>query len=307
MNARGTTVVTGGAGFIGSHLSKALLNEGFEVHIIDNLSSGSKDNVPKGAKLHVADVRHLDEIKSTFKKIGNITYVFHLAAMPEVELSKRNPFKTNEINVVGTDNVLYASMEAGAKKVVFSSSCSVYGSQDELPIKETTLPAPTNPYAFHKLIGEQYCKMFSQTCNLPTVCLRYFNVYGPGQRYKGPYSGVISVFLGQRKENKPLTLTGDGKQTRDFIHVSDVVSANILAAKNNDVNGEVINIGSGRSISVADIARIIGGPIEHLVARDEISRSQADITRALKFLGWTPKVSFEQGLAELKALSGINE
>jgi UDP-glucose 4-epimerase len=302
-------IVTGGAGFIGSNLSKTLIDEGFEVHIVDNLSSGKKENIPDGAVFHFGDIRHSKEITKIFKKISKkspVEFVFHLAATPEIEVSKKSPFKTNETNVTGTDNVLHASYEIGVKRLIYSSSCSVYGNPTEFPTTENTRTSLESPYAFHKQIGELYCALAGQTSNLETVSLRYFNVYGPNQNFKSSYSGVISVFLHQRKNNIPITVTGDGTQTRDFVHVSDVARANILATQSKRVGkGEVINIGSGEESKIIDIAKIIGGPIEHISKRTETGRSRADIQKAKKLIEWTPKISIEKGLVELKKLHGI--
>lgn len=303
-------IVTGGAGFIGSNLAKALLEDGFSVHIIDNLSSGSVDNIPTGAILHIGDIRHLDETRKIFKKIrsrGPVEYVFHLAAIPEIEQSFVKPLKVNEVNVIGTDHVLCLTEEIKAKRFIFSSSCSVYGNTDTLPTHEKVLPAPTNPYAFHKQIGENYCGIFNTAFGLSTVALRYFNVYGPNQRFKSSYSGVISVFLEQKKLGKNLTVTGTGKQTRDFIHVSDVVRANILAAKSDKIKGaEVINIGSGYGTSILEIAGIIGGSIDFIESRKEIVNSKADITKALMLLDWKPQISIKEGLRSLKKIKDIS-
>ena len=296
-----TVIVTGGAGFIGSNLAKGLLLENLEVHIIDNLSSGRKENIPEGAIFHSGDIRHLSELRKIFKKIGPVDCVFHLAAIPEIEFSKKSTFKTHEINVTGTDYVLGTSYEAGAKKVIYSSSCSVYGNQTVLPIHEFATLFPMSPYAFHKQIGELYCALYSQSCNLPTVSLRYFNVYGPNQPFKSEYSGAISIFLNQAKNNKDLTITGDGTQTRDFVHVSDVVRANIMAMKSDKVgHGEIINIGSGKEYNIETIAAIIGGNKKYVPAREEVKRSRADITKAKELLGWVPIVTLESGITELK-------
>lgn len=301
-----TAVVIGGAGFIGSHLSKKLLDENFNVHVVDNLSSGKKENVPNGAVFHLCDIRHINQLRKTFKKIKSVDYVFHLAAIPEIELTKKNPFKTNETNVVGTDYVLGVSNEAGVKRVIFSSSCAVYGEQEKIPINESAQTFSQSPYAFHKQIGELYCSLYSQSCSLATVSLRYFNVYGPNQPLKNAYSGAITIFLNQEKGNNPLTITGDGTQTRDFIHVSDVVRANIMAIRSNKVGaGEIINIGSGEGYDMNTIATIIGSKKKYIPARYEVRHSRADITKARELLGWEPLMAIEKGLAELKKSHGI--
>jgi UDP-glucose 4-epimerase len=296
-----TVVVTGGAGFIGSHLSRALVDIGAHVHVIDNLSSGKKENVPVGAVFHKGDIRYLLEIQKIFKKIGKIDYVFHLAAIPEVEISKKYPEEVKETNVVGTDNILRASCEFKVRKFIFASSAAVYGNTTHTPIDENTPPNPSNPYGSHKLIGEHYCAMYSGTSDLKTVCLRYFNVYGPNQSVKSPYSGVISIFLEKAKRGEKLPLTGDGLQTRDFVHVSDIASANMLAAISNKVgNAEAINIGSGIGSSIKSIAELISQNIIHTTPRDEVHDSVANIEKAKILLDWYPKKSLRDGITELQ-------
>lgn len=296
-------VVTGGAGFIGSNLVDALIEKGFNVHVIDNLSAGKKENVNKKAVLHVADITNFDAISPIIK---NADYVFHLAALPRVQYSIEYPLETNKANVEGTLNVLVAAQRAGVKKVVYSASSSAYGDQPVMPLREDMSAMPKSPYGLQKHIGELYCSMWSMIYGLPTVCLRYFNVYGPRLDPSGSYPFVIGKFLKQRKEGKPMTITGDGKQTRDFTHVRDVVNANILAAKSKKVkNGEVINIGAGHNYSINDVAGLIEGPIEYVLPRLEPHDTLADNSKAKNLLGWTPKVSFEKGISELKKIFGI--
>ena len=290
-------VVTGGAGFIGSHLVKKLVELGFDVFVIDNLYSGKVKDVHPKAKFFNLDVRDLDKIRPVFK---GAKYVFHLAAIPSVQFSIEHPGITNDVNVNGALNVLTAAKDACVKRVIYSASSSVYGDVTKLPIMETKIADPKSPYAVQKYMGELYCKMFSEIYGLETVCLRYFNAYGKGQSVTGPYSGVISVFLEQKKQGKKLTIVGDGMQTRDFVHVSDVVNANILAAKSEMIGkGESINIGTGKRYSVKDIAKIIGGPIEYLLPRIEPKDSLADISLAKFLLDWEPKIDLEKGLKEL--------
>jgi nucleoside-diphosphate-sugar epimerase len=290
-------IVTGGAGFIGSHLVNALIKEGFEVSIIDNFSTGKKENINPKAKFFNLDVRNLEDIKSVF---SGAKYVFHLAAIPSVQYSIEFPKETNEINAVGTLNVLIAAKDAGVKRVILSSSCSIYGDADKLPTDERSEAKPKSPYALHKYISEQYCKLFSEIYNLETVCLRYFNVYGPGQSSTGAYASVIAKFLDMKNKNMTLTITGDGMQTRDYVNVSDVVNANILASRSARVGkGEVINIGAGKSYSVNEIAALIGGPSEFIASRIEPKNVAADITLAKSLLNWESKVTFENGMKEL--------
>ncbi|MEK7567314.1 MAG: NAD-dependent epimerase/dehydratase family protein [Patescibacteria group bacterium] len=296
-------VVVGGAGFIGSHLTDSLVEEGYDVHVIDNLSAGKREHVNKKAKLHVKDIRKIKDIKPI---IRGAEYVFHLAALPRVQYSIENPEETHDVNVNGTLNVLIASKEEDVKKVIYSASSSAYGNQKITPLHEDLPAKPTSPYGLQKYLGELYCKVWNTVYGLPTVSLRYFNVYGPRLDPEGAYALVIGKFLKQKKESKPLTITGDGKQTRDFTHVKDVVRANILAAKSKKVGrGEVINIGAGKNKSVIEIAKLIGGKKVFIPPRFEPKHTKADNRKAKKLLGWEPKISIEEGLAELRKIWGI--
>jgi UDP-glucose 4-epimerase len=292
-------LVTGGAGFIGSNLVDKLINEGHKVFVIDNLSTGKKENLNKKAIFYKADICDLNKILPLFKRID---YVFHLAANPRVVFSVENPIESHKVNVNGTLNVLYASYKNKVKRLIFASSAAVYGDIKKLPLKENMTPKPISPYGLHKLIGEYYCKLFSDLYNLETVCLRYFNVYGPRMDPNGPYALVIGKFLKLRKENKPLTIYGDGKQTRDFVYVDDVVKANILAMKSKKVgSGEVINICSGKNYSINYIAKLIGGKKIYLPARKgEIKHVLGDNSLAKKLLGWKPEISLEEGIKKCK-------
>lgn len=296
-------VVVGGAGFIGSHMADALLSEGYEVHVIDNLSGGKKENIPTGAHFHEVDIRAHDALAPI---MAGAEYVFHFAALPRVQYSIDHPVETNEVNITGTLNVLLAAKDANVKRVVYSASSSAYGDQPTLPLSEDMLPDPISPYGLQKYVGERYARVCSEVYGLPTVSLRYFNVYGPRLDPEGAYALVIGKFLKQRKEGVPMTITGDGSQSRDFTHVRDVVSANLLAARSEKVGkGEVINIGAGRNISINHIAELIGGPVEHIAPRLEPKHTLADNQRAKDLLGWEPSVSLEEGIAELKAEWGI--
>jgi UDP-glucose 4-epimerase len=291
-------VVIGGAGFIGSHVVDALVAKDFEVHVIDNLVAGKKENVNPKATLHQKDITNLFDIQPI---INGAAYVFHLAALPRVQYSIEHPDETNVVNVQGTVNVLMAAHKAGVKKVVYSASSSAYGDQPTMPLHEDMKAMPKSPYGLQKYIGELYCTLWSEVYGLPTVSLRYFNVYGPRFDAEGAYALVIGKFLHQRRDNKPMTITGTGEQTRDFTHVRDVARANILAAMSDTVNkGEVINIGSGKNYSIKQIAELIGGPIEHVPARLEPHDTLADNSKAQQLLGWAPEVSLEEGIAELK-------
>jgi Nucleoside-diphosphate-sugar epimerases len=296
-------VVTGGAGFIGSNLVDALLERGFEVHIIDNLSGGKKENINPKAIMHLADITDLKIIKPIFK---DAEYVFHLAALPRVQYSIEHPDETNLVNVEGTLNVLMAAAEAKVKKLIYSASSSAYGDQIKMPLTEDLPAMPKSPYGLQKYVGELYCRLWSEIYELPTVCLRYFNVYGPRNNPDGAYALVIAKFIQQRQNDQALTITGDGEQTRDFTHVRDVVRANILAAENDKVGGgEVINIGSSHNYSVNKIAEFIGGPSVHIPARLEPRDTLADNSLARKLLGWQPQEEMSAGIAELKKIAGL--
>ncbi len=296
-------LVTGGAGFIGSNLTDALIEQGFEVLVIDNLSNGKKENVNKKAKLYVRDINDLGAIEPLFK---GVDYVFHLAALPRVQFSIEEPDTANKTNVSGTLNVLMASQKAGVKRLIYSASSSVYGDQKKMPLKENFPAMPKSPYGLQKYIGELYCRLWSEIYGLSTVSLRYFNVYGPRLDPEGAYALVVGRFLKQRSFGEPMTITGDGEQTRDFTHVRDVVRANILAMSSKKVgHGEVINIGAGKNQSINLITKLIGGPVKYIPARLEPKHTLADNSLALKLLGWKPRVKIEEGLAELKSLSGL--
>jgi UDP-glucose 4-epimerase len=296
-------IVTGGLGFIGQNLVKALLDKGWDVHVVDNLANSNIDSLVAGASLMLLDIRHRADLIEYFQTVKP-DYVFHLAALPRVQFSIEDPVQTHNVNVTGTMNVLFASKAAGSvKKVVFSSSSSIYGDQKVMPLVETMTPNPLSPYGAHKLIGEIYCKLWDVVYDLPTISLRYFNVYGEHQNDEGAYALVIAKFFKQKAEGKPLTITGDGTQTRDFTNVSDVVHANILAAESDIRGGEIFNIGYGSNASVAKVAYLIGGPVEYVEARLEPHDTLADNTKAEKILGWCPQVSIETGIEILKVES----
>jgi nucleoside-diphosphate-sugar epimerase len=296
-------VVTGGAGFIGSNLVDALLERGFAVHIIDNLSGGKKENLNQKAVFHLLDITDLEAIKPVFR---DAEYVFHLAALPRVQYSIDHPLETNKVNVEGTINVLSAAAEAGVKKLVYSASSSAYGDQLKMPLTEDMPAMPISPYGLQKYIGELYCRIWSEVYDLPTVSLRYFNVYGPRQNPEGAYALVIAKFLRQLQNGEALTITGDGEQTRDFTHVRDIVRANILAAESDKVGrGEVINIGAGHSYSVNQIAALVGGPTVNIPARLESRDTLADTAKAKELLGWQPQENLPEAIIELKNLLGL--
>lgn len=296
-------VVTGGAGFIGSHIVDALVAADFQVHVVDNLSGGYREQVNPAATFHEVDIRdaaRVNELFGDLKESGDIDAVFHLAALPQVQYSIDRPDDTYSVNVIGMLNVLMAAARVGAKKVVYSSSTAVYGDQETSPIHEGLSPHPKSPYALQKYEGELMCRLWSELYGLPTVCLRYFNVYGPRQRATGAYPSAITKFIELKREGKPLTIVGTGTQTRDYVHVKDIVRANMNALASEKVGkGEVINIGTGAAVSVLDVAQIIGGPVVHIDPRVEIEHSLADNTRAAELIDWKPTIAFKDGLAEL--------
>lgn len=297
-------LVTGGAGFIGSHLARALMEAGHTVHIVDNYVGGRfPDRHVEGAIYHEGDMLDGDFLNAAMQ---GIEYVFHCAALPRVQYSIEFPEDTNRANVGGTLAVLEAARKAGVKRVVYSASSSAYGDQDIMPLVETMTAHPQSPYALQKYIGELYCRMYAETYGLSTVCLRYFNVYGPHADPHGPYALVIARFIEQRLKNEPLTIAGDGTNTRDYTHVRDIVRANLLAAWGENVGkGEVMNIGGGEEHSVLEVAEKVGGPTVHVEARMEPKRTKADVTRAKELLGWEPQVSFAEGVQELIVEAGL--
>ncbi len=293
-------IVTGGAGFIGSHLVDELIRQGYkDVHIIDNLSTGKRAHLNPKAKFHNLDITNISKIRPVFKKTD---FVFHLAAQPRIQPSIKDPKTSHDNNATGTLHVLLCAKDAGVKKFIYSASSSAYGTQKTLPLKEDMVANPLNPYAMQKYMGELYCQLFTGLYGLPTVRLRYFNVYGPRQSTTGAYATVIGIFLKQKKARQPLTIVPDGKQRRDFTNVRDIVAANIAAMRSAKVgNAEVINIGSGENFSILEVADIIGGKTKTIAPRKgETKVTLADIKLAKRLLDWKPKVRFIKGVEELK-------
>lgn len=296
-------LVTGGAGFIGSNLVDELIGEGNEVIIIDNLSAGKKENINSQAKFHQVDIRDLDKIKPLFK---GVDYVFHLAALISIQFSIDNPSESHDVNLNGTINVLISAREAKVKRVIYSASSSAYGLQDKLPWQENMTPKVLSPYSVQKYVGELYCRSFNLVYGLETVSLRYFNVYGKRQRLEGAYAPVMGIFIRQRLAGEPMTIYGDGEQTRDFTSVVDVVRANILATESKKVGkGEVINIGRGKNYSVNELAKMVGDPVKNLPSRIEVKNSLADNSLAKELLGWEPTVNLPEWLEEYKKEMGL--
>jgi nucleoside-diphosphate-sugar epimerase len=296
-------LVTGGAGFIGTNLTKQLLREGHVVRIIDNYVGGRhKNRIQTGAEYVEGDIRNMDDLLRAMKDIDGI---FHMAALPRVTYSVEEPALTHDVNVNGTLNVLLAARDSGVKRVVFSSSSSTYGDQprEMYPLKEGSVnKMPVAPYALHKLVGEHYVRLFSELYGLETLSLVYFNVYGPYCDPNGAYALVIGKFLQQRSEGEPMTVCGDGEYYRDYTHVSDVVRANILAmTKAGVANGQAINIGNNNPQSVNDIVKLIGGEYVTIEERPgDVRFTQANNDRAKKLLGWEPTISLEEGIETLK-------
>lgn len=290
-------IVTGGAGFIGSHMVELLLNKGYKVIAIDDLSNGQMDNVDifKGNdnyEFHKIDLsKEFDD--SLFK---DAAYVFHMAALADIVPSIENPIKYHNANVTGTINVLEACRKYNVKKLVYSASSSCYGIPSKCPTPENSEMSPQYTYAFTKLIAEQYVFFWHRLYKLPVVSLRYFNVYGTRARTNDTYGAVFKVFLSQRLNNKPLTIVGDGTQTRDFTYVSDVAKATLIAAESSLV-GEIINIGTGNPQSVNYLAKLVGGKKVRIPKRPgEPQSTHADIAKAKRLLKWKPEITFEEGV-----------
>ncbi len=300
-----TYLVTGGAGFIGSNLVDALLAEGHTVRVFDDLSTGRKARLDPRAELTVGDIRRIEELRPVCDGADG---VFHCAALPRIPYSIEEPIETSEVNIMGTLNVLVAARDAKVKRLVYSASSSAYGDQASLPLVPDMPGHPLNPYALQKYVGELFAEEFSRFYGFETVCLRYFNVYGPRMADEGAYCTVISVFKQQRKSGEALSICGDGEQTRDFTHVSDVARANMLAMTSDKVGkGEVLNIGAGKRYSVNYIAKAVGGPLQALPARPGEARDTlADISRTKELIGWEPKIEFEWGLREYLKSEGID-
>ena len=306
-------IVTGGAGFIGSNLVDELIKQGHEVIVVDNLSTGKKENInPKATFEHVDICNNIrkDEQKGWpsdgWNIMEGVDVIFHTAALARVQPSIDDPITFNEVNVNGTLNLLKAAVDNGVKRFVYSASSSAYGDTDNLPQKETHPTDPISPYAVQKLIGEIYCRMFAEVYDIETVSLRYFNVYGERQSLEGAYCLVMGIFAQQMLEGKSMTINGDGNQRRDFTYVGDVVRANILAGTLPTVgNGEVINIGNGDNRSVNEVATLLGGSRTHRAAVQEPFATLADNTKAKELLGWKPTENFEEWVTKWKKDLGL--
>jgi UDP-glucose 4-epimerase len=296
-------VVTGGAGFIGSHLVDRLADDGHDVLVIDNFATGRRDNLARHQGSARVRVAHVDvtDAPAVGRLVEGADRVFHLAALADIVPSIERPLDYHRANVDGTVAVLEASRAAGVRRVVYAASSSCYGIPDTYPTPETAPPRPQYPYALTKYVGEQYALAWAATYALPVVSLRLFNVYGPRSRTTGAYGAVFGVFLAQKLAGRPFTVVGDGTQTRDFTFVTDVVSA-MVAAADADVSGEIFNVGSGAAHSVNRLVELLGGPAVHIPKRPgEPGRTLADIGKIERALGWKPRVTLEEGVREMLA------
>jgi len=297
-------LVTGGAGFIGSHLTDALVGRGEKVRVFDNFSTGSREHlrsVEDEIEIVEGDLRDYDAVR---KAMDRVSHVLHQAALRSVERSVDDPLSSDEVNVHGTLHVLMAARDAKeVKRVVYASSSSVYGDNPELPKREDLIPQPVSPYAVSKLAAEQYCRVFTKLYGLETVSLRYFNVFGPRQDPNSQYAAVVPLFMEAALQSRPLQVHGDGKQSRDFTFIADVVQANLLAATTSGVEGSVFNVARNERHMVIEIARIIekllGRPVrcDHVAPRrGDVRHTLASISAARDRLGYRPEVGFEEGL-----------
>jgi len=300
-------LVTGGAGFIGSNLVDQLILEGNEVNVIDNFSSGKKENSNEEAVYHKLDISIIDNINTLKGIFEDVDTIFHCAALARVQPSIIDPIKYEANNTLGLMNVLKAAVDVKVRRLVYSASSSAYGPTDTLPSKESDPVNPISPYANQKYYGELCCKMFSEVYGLETVSLRYFNVYGERQNLGGAYATVVGIFINQILEGKSLTINGDGFQKRDFTYVKDVVNANILASKSLKVGrGEVINVGSGKNISINDLADMFGHEKKYMRAVNEPFANLADISKAKELIGWEPLEDLESWIKDYKLKNRIN-
>jgi UDP-glucose 4-epimerase len=307
-------LITGGGGFIGSHLVDRFLEDGHRVRVLDNFATGRRENlldVLDDVELVEGDIQSYERVHNA---VRGCEVVLHQAALPSVPRSIQDPLTSNASNVLGTLNVLLAARDSGVERVVYASSSSIYGANPALPKHESLIPQPISPYAVAKLAGEGYCRSFHEVYGLETVALRYFNVFGPRQDPLSQYAAVIPNFITAALEGRPPTVFGDGEQSRDFTYVANVVEANRLAVKGARGSGECMNVACGESITVNELVRqlgdILGARIEPLYERPragEVRHSLADIGRAREDLGYAPGVGFREGLSRtVEALTGAS-
>lgn len=294
-------LITGGAGFIGSHLAELLLNEGHDVVVVDNLNSGRLRNIEQLAKFPSFEFKKIDirDVAKVELAVQGADWVFHLAGLADIVPSIENPVEYYQVNVDGTFNMLEASRKAGVKRFIYAASSSSYGFAKQLPTPETAAISPEYPYALTKYMGEELVLHWAKVYKLPTLSLRLFNVYGPRSRTSGTYGAVFGVFLAQKLAGKPFTVVGDGTQTRDFTFVTDVARAFYAAAKSS-ASGEAMNVGSDNHYSVNRLVELLGGEVTYIPKRPgEPDCTFADTTKIKKLIDWKPQVSFEEGVAEL--------
>ena len=296
-------LVTGGAGFIGSHLAEELIRRGHRVRVADSLITGKRRNLQHLTGVEFVEGDLADMAVAT-RAVANIEYVLHQAAIPSVPRSVSDPVTSNRANIDATLNVLVAARDAGVKRLVYAGSSSAYGDTPTLPKREDMPTNPLSPYALQKLVGEKYCQMFTQLYGFETVTIRYFNVFGPRQDPGSPYSGVISLFSAALLEGRQPTIYGDGEQTRDFTHIANVVDGVLRACDAPRASGEIINVACGERISLIGLLqtmnRILGTAIDPIFKEPragDVRDSQADIDKARTLLGYAPIVPFEEGLA----------
>ncbi len=289
-------LVTGGAGFIGSHMAEWLLDRGYQVRVLDNLSQGSRAWLREDIEFIEGDITSIDACNLATEGIDG---VFHMAAMSKVGPSIDRFEYCTEQNILGTQNILGASRKNGVKKLVYSGSSTYYG-LNPAPHLESQLPNCLNPYALSKYVGEEFCSLYARLYGFPTVSLRYFNVYGPRQPNVGAYALVLGIFLERKSRSLPLVIHGSGRQRRDFIHVQDVVKANWAAYSSDVGDGSVFNVGSGSNVSVLELAQMISDDLQFEDRRaGDAEVTLADISKIKAILGWSPSISFEDGLSQL--------
>ncbi|MCM8765513.1 MAG: SDR family oxidoreductase [Candidatus Omnitrophica bacterium] len=307
-------LVTGGAGFIGSHLVETLLKQGHRVRVLDNFATGKRENLAflihsrmlrVNCKIIEGDIR---DFKTCVMACRGVDYVLHQAALRSVPKSMKYPLEYNEVNIQGTLNILLASKKMGVKRVIYASSSSVYGERDKFPEKENFLPHPISPYAVSKLAGEYWCQVFSASYGLETVSLRYFNVFGPRQSLESQYAIVVPKFITCLLYNQSPPIYGDGTQSRDFTYIENVVKANLLATTKEGISGEVFNIASGKDYSVLDLLGILQRIMHKKIKPKffpprpgDVRRTWADISKAKRLLGFIPQIDFERGLEKTVA------
>jgi len=298
-------LITGGAGFIGSHLTDRLLAAGHSVRVLDNLSSGKRANLPLTAGIDFVegDIR---EVAAVNRAMAGVDAIYHLAAVASVQASIDDPLGTHGSNFVGTLNLLEAAREQGVRRMIYASSAAVYGDTERLPVSEETMTKPLSPYAADKLAGEQYLNFYAAKHGIATTAFRFFNIYGPRQDASSPYSGVISIFVERLRQERAVTIFGDGRQTRDFVFVRDLVDVLTAALASENAHGTVLNVGRGVECSLLDLLesleRLAGRSVarRHEPARvGDIVRSRADVSRLARALGYVPRTTMDEGLAAL--------